>query len=99
MEEHEDKRQLRRLADVYKDATGLSLSAVGKIAADDRSFFARLSDEKRTITLRTRDEVKNWFSLHWPEGTPWPSDVPRPQVAAPSTSPAGDAGAEAEHAA
>lgn len=27
---------------------------------------------------KTYDRFMRFFSAHWPEGAPWPSDIPRP---------------------
>lgn len=33
---------------------------------------------KRGVTDKTYDRLTQFFSDHWPEGAPWPSDIPRP---------------------
>lgn len=83
----DDKNQLRSLAQVYVQATGKSLTATGREAAKDGSFFPRLAE--MGLTIRKRDDVLRWFSRNWPEGTPWPEGIPRP-TDSPPTSPVGD---------
>lgn len=32
----------------------------------------------KDIGARRLERAADWFAQHWPEGTPWPADVPRP---------------------
>ncbi|GLI23458.1 hypothetical protein GGQ86_003007 [Xanthobacter flavus] len=73
--EHELRAHLRACAEAYATATGRKLTTVAKLAAGDWRFFDRIADGK-TFTARTYDEIMRWFSTNWPEGTPWPRNVP-----------------------
>ena len=77
--ESELRAHLLTTGQAYAGAAGLELSTVGKNCAADGRFFDRLR-EGAGFTARKYDEVMVWFSTRWPEGSAWPSDVPRPEV-------------------
>lgn len=77
--EEEIKAHLRSLADTYSAATGTSFTSVLRLCSRDGSLMARLSGGK-SITLRRVDEIRQWFSDHWPVGVAWPESAwPRPE--------------------
>ena len=43
----------------------------------------------RDFTVGSYERALRWFSAHWPDGLPWPEEIPRPsptsRVAAPGT--------------
>jgi len=82
--EDKAKSDLRALAEAYKEATGTSVSAVGREAVKDGSFFGRLAETG--LTFKKYGAMVEWFSAHWPADTPWPDDIVRP-VASPPTAP------------
>lgn len=64
----------------YSAARSVSVATLGRLAAGDWRFFDRLDDEDKTFTARKYDEVIGWFSSQWPDETPWPAQVPRPEL-------------------
>ncbi len=80
--EHELRHNLRRCAELYAAAAGLSVATLGRLAAGDWRFFGRLG--RSTFTARKYDEVIGWFSQHWPGGAPWPDGIARPQASSSS---------------
>lgn len=85
---------LKSLAGVYAEATGLGLSTVCQRAFGDWRFFERLKDSDRaSFTVRKYDAAVVWFAANWPEGSQWPERIARP---APAPKPAaGQPGAAA----
>ena len=77
--ETELRSNLMACASAYAGARSVSLATLGRLAAGDWRFFDRLDDDGKTFTARKYDEVICWFSEQWPEGTPWPSSVVRPE--------------------
>jgi hypothetical protein len=64
-----------RLARVYCECLGVSLTTVGVRAAGNDKVFTRLASG-RTCTVRTLERAGAWFAENWPAGLPWPADVP-----------------------
>ena len=64
---------------------GRELATISTYAADDGKLFARLQGGA-SITLRRDARIIQRLSNNWPDCLPWPSDVPRPDPAAPSES-------------
>jgi hypothetical protein len=85
---------LQNTARAYAAASGLAMTTIGMRSARDARFFDRLADGKG-FTVKTYDLVMNWFSRNWPDATPWPEGIPRPDAdaAAARTSPAEGAAA------
>jgi hypothetical protein len=75
--EEQLKDDLRRAAEDYARAKGVSLPTLGRLAAGDWRFFERLTHGK-TFTARKYDEVMCWFATNWPVGVAWPTGVSRP---------------------
>jgi len=65
------------LAQAYSRATGCALSTVADRALGERNTkaFSRLA-RGQGITTRTLERATVWLLTNWPEGTPWPEDVP-----------------------
>lgn len=72
---------LTRLAIEYAAHQSLALSTVSVQVVNDGKFFASLAQGK-TCTVRRAETVFGWFAHNWPEDLQWPSDIPRPSVAA-----------------
>lgn len=79
--EDELRHHLITCASAFAGAKGLSISTVGRQAANDWRFFDRL-DDGSGFTVGKYDEVMRWFAENWPEGTAWPSDLPSQKAAA-----------------
>lgn len=69
--------QIRKLAAIYAEHTGLKPSTLGVYAVNDGKFFTRLEDgyDCRTKTAR---KVGRWFFRNWPDDLEWPKTVPHP---------------------
>jgi hypothetical protein len=76
--EAELKAHMVKVGTRFSVATGLASSTVGMRVARDGRFFDRLTDG-RGFTVKTYDNVLQWFSDHWPDNAEWPRDVPRPE--------------------
>jgi len=79
--ENELRHHLVTCAAAFAAATSLSLATVGRRAANDWRFFARL-DDGSGFTAGKYDEVMRWFAANWPADAAWPSDVPSQKAAA-----------------
>lgn len=66
------------LAEAYAHARQISLKSVSLYAAKRGNFLTELKEGKRTITLKRRDAILQWFSDNWPADLVWPTDIPRP---------------------
>jgi hypothetical protein len=64
------------LADTYSDATGETLHALGLRASGNAKLFKRLA-LGLGCTLENAERASRWFADNWPDGVPWPDDVPR----------------------
>ena len=74
------RTHLLELARLYTEASGVSASAVGRLALNDNTVFSRLEAAKIGFGVRTYDKLVRWFSLNWPEGAAWPDDIARPSA-------------------
>lgn len=74
------RANLVKCAEAFAASRGVSLFAVGKDIALDRSFFKEIQDDSRGFTARKYDAVMQKFSEEWPEGCDWPENVPRPAI-------------------
>lgn len=79
--EDELRYHLVTCAAAFVAATGLSISTVGRQAANDWRFFPRLEDGAG-FTAGKYDEVMRWFAANWPEAAEWPAGVPTQKAAA-----------------
>lgn len=82
--EAELRRSLRAVANAFAEANGCALSTVSRRCRNDSGFFHRLADPSKSFTARTFDEVMQWFSTNWPDGSEWPGVIARPPVSATS---------------
>jgi hypothetical protein len=67
-----------RLARTYCECLGVSLTTAGVRAAGNDKIFVRLASG-RTCTVRTLERAGAWFAESWPDGLPWPADIPHPR--------------------
>ncbi len=74
------REQLLSVAAAYCAGREISLSRVSTLIFNDGK---RLAAIQRGGDLGTSQFEKAlfWFSHHWPDGTEWPLDVPRPAKA------------------
>lgn len=75
--EAELRHHLTTCAAAFAAITGLQVVTIGRRAAKDWRFFGRIAAGEG-FTARKYDDVMNWFDRNWPDGEPWPADVPRP---------------------
>lgn len=75
--EEELRTNLHSCAVAFAAARRFELSTVGRMAANDGSFFSRIATG-RSFTARKYDEIIQWFSDNWPVDAVWPADVRRP---------------------
>lgn len=70
------RERITVLLETYRAATGLSPTFIGILARGGDPKFARnyLTND---FGFRSYDAVNSRLSAVWPEGTPWPADVPR----------------------
>lgn len=74
--------QIDRLLDAYIGAIPmLSQRMVLFEITKSASFCARFKAGEG-MTSDTYDKIVRWLDERWPQRTPWPEDVPRPQRAA-----------------
>jgi hypothetical protein len=66
-------------AETYSAHTGKALSTIASYSVKDGKFFDRLNNGG-SCTLRTADNLIQWFSENWPEDLEWPADTPRPKT-------------------
>ena len=69
---------LIRLGEAYASHQGISLTTLGRKAANHGLFFVRLKGGC-DVTTRREMSVKQYLSEHWPAGLEWPADIPRPE--------------------
>lgn len=80
--------QLLKVARAYAQATGATLSTVGRRACNNDKVFVQVeaglaAGVKRAVLSSTIEEATNWFTANWPKGARWPKNVPGgPSVAA-----------------
>lgn len=80
------RETLRTLSTVFAQASDCALSTVSRRCRNDSGFFHRLADPSKSFTVRTFDEVMQWFSDNWPTHAAWPATISRPAGAnGPST--------------
>jgi hypothetical protein len=69
---------LVKAAELYARHKGLAISTLGRIVAADGKFFIRLAADG-SCTMRTGEQVAQWFSENWPDDLEWPRGVSRPK--------------------
>ncbi len=72
-----DSTQLVRLARMFADHRGITLSTAGRLLANHGAFFTRLLSG-HTVTEFRAERVGRAMSHLWPADLPWPADIPRP---------------------
>jgi hypothetical protein len=78
--ESELRSNLIAVATAFAHAEQCGLSTVSRRCRNDSGFFHRLFDETKSFTVRTFDDVLQWFSDNWPPGTEWPASIARPSA-------------------
>lgn len=85
--------QLLIVTDAYRRARGLSQSRVATLLFNDGKKLALLRAGGDLVT-GSYERALAWLSENWPDDTPWPADVRRPQSCA-SKPETGEGGGEA----
>ena len=67
-----------RLARLYSDATGASITSVSSRVFDDGKKLSAMIDNNADLTLRRAAKALEWFSENWPAGVDWPAEIQRP---------------------
>lgn len=83
--EHTLRASLVAIAVAFANAENCALSTVSRRCRNDSAFFRRISDVDKSFTLRTFDEVMQWFSDNWPHGQEWPEEIDRPAPSEPTS--------------
>lgn len=84
--------QLLIVTDAYSRARGLSQSRVATLLFNDGKKLALLRAGGDLVT-GSYERALGWLSDNWPDDTPWPHEVRRPQPSA-STPEIGEGGGE-----
>jgi hypothetical protein len=69
------RESLKALFSAYSKVTGIPVTAVSEIVADDRAFVYRVG--KSSLSFSTYDRVVGRFSWIWPDAQAWPEGVAR----------------------
>lgn len=69
------RRRLEILFAAFGEATGLPETFIGRVARNDPKFPA--AARVRDFRHGSYDEAVARLSALWPDGTPWPEEVPR----------------------
>jgi hypothetical protein len=75
--EHDLRRILIETASAFALASDCAVSTVARRCKNDSAFFERLKDTSKSFTVRTYDEVMDWFMKNWPDGKDRPVDLLR----------------------
>lgn len=73
------REQLLDLFDTYAEARGLSRSRISTIVFSGGHVIERL-EKGGDVTTGNFEKAVRWFSANWPEGTPWPQGIARPEA-------------------
>ena len=65
-------------SDIYCTAVGLSRSRVSTVIFNDGKALDRIA-AGGDLTTRSFEKAMLWFAFNWPEATPWPEGVERPE--------------------
>lgn len=76
------RSKLLLVAHTFSEATGRSLARMGTLIHNQGALFKYL-EGGGSCTIDTYDKAMCWLSDHWPEATPWPEGVERPECLAP----------------
>lgn len=71
-----------KLANLYSDRTGLTLSTIASYAVNDGKRFDRIKNGGG-LTLKTFNRLIDWFDANFPEDLEWPPSIPRPSTVDP----------------
>ena len=66
------------ICDAYVAATGLSEGTVSGRVLKSGGRIRSLRDNRSDIGVKKLGQAIQWFSDHWPDGSPWPEGVVRP---------------------
>lgn len=69
---------LLRCVDAYCEARGLARATVSGLILKDSRAFDRVA-AGGNVTIRNFDRAMRWLSANWPENTPWPEGIKRPE--------------------
>jgi hypothetical protein len=72
------REQLLTLFEGYCASRTLSPSRVSTLVFNGGHVIERITSGGDVTTGRFEHAVQ-WFSANWPDGTPWPDDIPRPE--------------------
>ena len=72
------RADLLAVAKAYAAAKGIKMSSLGNYVRTDSTYFARLERGETKMVCEVYDEIMQWLSDRWPEGTRWPPHVGRP---------------------
>ena len=61
-----------KIAAVYADATGLSLSQVSKRAYGNAEFLELSKNKGQSLSVKKLGAVLKWFRQNWPKTADWP---------------------------
>ncbi len=70
--------QLLKLSEQYARHKSITHWRVSFLARGDGQFFSRLKKGK-SCTLKTADNIMQWFSDNWPVDLEWPKGIERPE--------------------
>lgn len=70
------RRHIAALLDGYRDATGLPMTFVARMAGKGDSKFAK-TFQTSNFSFGTYDAINSRLSAVWPLGAEWPAGVPR----------------------
>ena len=77
------KDQLLTVVSAYAEAIGRSEARVSTIVFGAGNAISRLRAGADMGSERIHDGLQ-WFSDHWPKGSAWPAEVPRPEPTIPA---------------
>jgi hypothetical protein len=69
-----DSDELLRLARIYSEGFGITLSQLGSKIGNQHMFLRLAAGEG--ISLKSAEMASAWFTANWPPA--WPDDIPRP---------------------
>ncbi|PSJ55789.1 hypothetical protein C7I85_26235 [Mesorhizobium soli] len=75
--ENDLRRILLETASACASAQGCAVSTIARRCRNDSKFFSRIADTGQSFTVRTYDEVMDWFMKNWPDGKDRPVELLR----------------------
>ena len=80
--EHLIRRDIAAVHLAYGEATCVQPTAIYEFGrAGDGKWGRDIARPGRSFTVASADQFLSRLSAVWPEGTPWPADIPRPAPA------------------